>query len=635
MTPGFAALAAAFALSAALLLAAPWGGRRIGLFCAGLAAAGGLAVVAGLVALWAEPGVWRLGPALALALDPLAGWFLIVAGLVVAIAAPALAARDGGADAARLLPLPAFVAAMLLALAAADGVTLLAGVGGMSLAAAALLLAPGPGARRAAVVLVGGTVAGGVALAVALGLLAGTAGGTGFDRLRALPPEGWRAAAVLALALLGLALMAGVLPRRGWLPRLHRVAPAPVSALLSGATATVALGVAARVLVDLSGPAQPLWWGAAALALGAAMAVLGALRALLAEEIAAVAAAAAIGQAGMVVVAFGLAACFRAADLQALAGLVLAAGLLQALHQALAQMLLALSAGAVAAEGGSRRLDRLGGLVHAMPWTAALTLAGAASVASLPLSAGFASDWLLLQALLAGPRIGAPWLQVVMAVATASLGLGAALAAAAMLRACGLLFLGRPRTPRALGARDAPLPWRLPMAAAAGLLLLAGLLPGATLAAAGAVTGWLGLGAVAGGQALGLAAPGAAYLPLPLAALLAAVGAAAWLAVGRGGRPEARQGRAWDGGAAPPPSWLPLGDPLTQPSAAGFAEPLRRVLADPWRRGQSAIAAARPAARLARAARDRLAALGSVARDHGRGPLILGVLLLVVVVLAR
>jgi hypothetical protein len=270
-----------------------------------------------------------------------------------------------------------------------------------------------------------------------------------------------------------------------------------------------------------------------------------------------------------------------------------------------------------------------------MPWAAALTLTAAASVASLPLSAGFASDWLLVQAVLAGPRIGAPWLQVTMAMAVAAIGLGAALAAAAMLRLAGLLFLGRPRAPRALGARDAPMWWRVPMAAAAGLLLLAGLLPGATLAAAGMVTGWLGLGTVAGGPAFGLAGQGAGYLPLPLSALLAAVGAGVWLAVGRGGRPEARHGRAWDGGAAPPPSWLPLGDPLTQPSAAGFAEPLRRMLADPWRRGQAAIAGARPPARLARAARDSVAALAAVARDHGRGAFLLGVLLLAVVVLAR
>lgn len=598
MTPGFAALGAAFALLAVLALASPWGGRRVGVFCGALSAAGGLAALAGLLALGAEPAFWRIGPALALSLDPLAGWFLIAVGLVVAVAAPALAAEETGAGTARLLPLPLFVAAMLLALSAADGLTLLAGFEGMSLAAAAVILARKDTAetRRAVALLLGFSVAGGVALALAVGLLAGAAGGTGFDAIRAAPPEGWRAAAVLALALAGAGSKAGMLPFHAWLPLAHPAAPAPVSAMMSGAMVTVALAVAARFLLDLSGPAQPLWWGAAALLLGAATAAFGALRAVLAEDIKALLACSTIENAGMVLAALGLAACFRAADLPALAGLALAAALLHAAHHALFKALLFLAAGAVLAEGGSRLLDRLGGLVHAMPATAALALVGAASAASLPLSAGFASEWLLLQALLAGPRIGEVWLQVALAVSLATVGLAAALAAAAMLRFWGLVFLGRARAPRVLGAREAGLVWRGPMAVAAGLLLLAGVAPGVALAGAGTVSGWLGFGGVPGGGWLGLGAPGAAYLPLPVAALLAVAGVALWLVFRRLGRPEAVRGPAWGCGAAPPPRWLPLGDPLTQPSAAGFAQPLRRMLAEPWLARREGIVAPEPAA---------------------------------------
>jgi formate hydrogenlyase subunit 3/multisubunit Na+/H+ antiporter MnhD subunit len=600
--PAFAALGLAFALLALLLVAAPWCGRRAGssagglsagrLFPGGLSAVGLSAALAGLLALGTEPAVLRLGPALTLALDPLAGWFLLVVGLVVAIAAPALAAEAPGP----LLPLPVFVAAMLLALAAGDGVTLLAGFEGMSLAAAALILSRRDTAetRRAVALLLGVSLAGGVALALAVGLLAGPAGGTGFDALRAAPPEGWRAAAVLALVLAGAGSKAGLLPLHAWLPLAHPAAPAPVSAMMSGAMVTVALGTAARLLLDLPGVSQPLWWGAAMVLAGAATAAFGALRAMLAEDLKALLACSTIENAGMVVAAFGLAACFRAADLGALAGLALAAGLLHAAHHALFKTLLFLAAGAVLAEGGSRLLDRLGGLVHAMPMTAVLVLVGAASAASLPLSAGFASEWLLLQALLAGPRIGEVWLQVALAVSLAAVALAAALAAAAMLRAFGLVFLGRPRAPRVLGAREAPLAWRGPMAAAAALLLLAGLVPGATLALAAPVGAWLGLGEVAPGVMLGLAAPGAAYGPLPVAVLLALIGVGVLAVIRRAGRPEARRGPAWGCGAAPPPAWLPRGDPAVQPSAAGFAQPLRRMLAEPWLARREGIVAPEP-----------------------------------------
>lgn len=575
-------LCVGFALLVALAAAAPLLRGRPAVFGAGLSAAGGLAALSGLIALWAEPAGLRLGPALALALDPLAGWFLLIVGLVVAVAAPALGAEAAPQPLSRLLPLPPFVAGMLLTLAAADGLTLLAGFEGMSLAAGALILGRHEQVenRRAALLFLGFALAGGVALALAVGLMAGAAGGAGFDAIRTTPPEGWRAMAVLVLVLIGAGSKAGMVPFHLWLPVAHPAAPAPVSAMMSGAMVTVALAVAARLLLDLSGPAQPLWWGAPALLFGAATAAFGALRAVLAEDIKALLACSTIENAGLVLAALGLAACFRAADLPALAGLALAAGLMHAAHHGLFKALLFLAAGAVLAEGGSRAIDRLGGLIHAMPLTAAAALVGAASAASLPLSVGFASEWLLLQALLAGPRIGEVWLQVALAAALAGVALAAALAAAAMVRFWGLVFLGRPRAPRVLGAREAQ-PWlRRPMLAAAALLLLAGLFPAGTLALASPAILALGFGVPAAPLA-GLAVGAALYVPPVVALLLAAGAAAAWWAVRRSGRPEALRGPAWACGQPPPPAWLPLGDPLQQPSAAGFAQPLRRMLAEP------------------------------------------------------
>jgi hypothetical protein len=48
--------------------------------------------------------------------------------------------------------------------------------------------------------------------------------------------------------------------------------------------------------------------------------------------------------------------------------------------------------------------------------------------------------------------------------------------------------------------------------------------------------------------------------------------------------PGHRHEPAWSGGSAPPPPWLPFGDPTTQIGAVSFAEPVRRILGsgDPW-----------------------------------------------------
>jgi hypothetical protein len=70
------------------------------------------------------------------------------------------------------------------------------------------------------------------------------------------------------------------------------------------------------------------------------------------------------------------------------------------------------------------------------------------------------------------------------------------------------------------------------------------------------------------------------YAPLPLALLMLALAGAAFLGLRRFGARGEREVRAWNGGFGKPPVWLPFGNPATQPTAAGFAEPVRRVLAN-------------------------------------------------------
>lgn len=70
-----------------------------------------------------------------------------------------------------------------------------------------------------------------------------------------------------------------------------------------------------------------------------------------------------------------------------------------ALVHILYKALLMMSAGAVMQATGCRWLSRLGGLRHAMPWTAAFAWVGALTLAALPLTGGYHSKTLLLSAL--------------------------------------------------------------------------------------------------------------------------------------------------------------------------------------------------------------------------------------------
>jgi formate hydrogenlyase subunit 3/multisubunit Na+/H+ antiporter MnhD subunit len=335
------------------------------------------------------------------------------------------------------------------------------------------------------------------------------------------------------------------------------------------------------VIFDLAGPAQPLFWGAVLMALGLASAIMGALRAALEEDTKTLLACSTIENIGLITLAFGLALAFRAADLGALAAVAAGAALLHALNHAMFKTLLFLGAGEVLYGAASRRMDRLGGLIHAMPWTAGLVLLGAAAAAALPPLSGFASEWLLLQAVIAAWRVGDLAFQIGAAAATALAALAVALSAAAMLRFYGMVFLGRPRSPRAAGATEISGVARAALMLPAALTVVFGLTPGFLLELAAPALRLL-TGAGAGLSALGgvtvtVAEGGAGYAPLIVFVLLLLLGGGVlWFA--RRQAPGIVRGPAWDCGFIAPPHHLPFGDPATQVSAAGMAQPLRRML---------------------------------------------------------
>ncbi len=251
--------------------------------------------------------------------------------------------------------------------------------------------------------------------------------------------------------------------------------------------------------------------------------------------------------------------------------------LLLALAHAMFMSLLLTGAGAIEIGAGSRQLERLGGLIHAMPITAGCMLAGAAALAALPPAAGFGGMWMLLQAVFAAPRAGGLGLQLLSAGVVAALALATALTAAASVRLVGVALLGRPRSPRASAASEAGACVRLAMLGLAGVSVLIGVFPGAVLSLAGPALRLLA--GISMAERLGpltvaaqLDAPG--YVA-PAIALLLGLAIAAALRGAKGGEHDAA---GWDCGAEPAPPWLPFGDPLTQYGGASMAQPFRRAL---------------------------------------------------------
>src|SRR5207244_12371885 len=134
---------------------------------------------------------------------------------------------------------------------------------------------------------------------------------------------------------------------------------------------------------------------------------------------------------GIILMGVGVSIVGRHLRLPLLSAIGLAAALFHTLNHALFKSLLFLGAGTVDAQTHLRDVERLGGLIHRLPWTAACFIAGSAAICALPPLNGFASEWLLYRGFFelarggaaVGPRAGGlllmGWLALVGAVALA------------------------------------------------------------------------------------------------------------------------------------------------------------------------------------------------------------------------
>jgi hydrogenase-4 component B len=336
-------------------------------------------------------------------------------------------------------------------------------------------------------------------------LLAKGAGSLAFaDLLGGTAPPGVLRGLVFVLFLVGFGVKAGLVPLHVWLPEAHPAAPSNVSALMSGGLINAGLYGLLRVGAGGLGRPDPDW-GMGVLLLGSVSAVLGVLYALGENDLKRLLAFSTIENGGIALMAFGAGMLGLASGRPGTAALGFVAGLYHVLNHAAFKGLLFLGAGGVVASTGTRRIEELGGLAHRMPRTAGLFLLGSAAIAGLPLLNGFASEWLVFQALLRGFFSAERLTRIVLPLGGALLALTSALAAACFVKAFALTFLARPRSRAAEDATEAPALLLAPQAFLAAACVGLGLVPGLVVRVlAGVAAALPGIGspaALAGGLA--------------------------------------------------------------------------------------------------------------------------------------
>jgi hydrogenase-4 component B len=445
---------------------APYVAAAVG---SGFVCAVGVRAVLGLAQQFDLGSTLGLGHTLVL-LDPLAGLFLTLAGglgvgiscCFVAWASPRDRVRGRGTAAGYLLVL----ASVTVVVSAADAFSFL-----FSWEALTVGLYVLTGVRRdlartrqaSWVTLAIGKLGGGLLL-LGLLLLAGASHTTSFAGWAHLAPSAERQAG-FALLVAGFGAKVGLVPFHVWLPSGYPAAPGPSRAAMAGLAANVGFYGLWRFLGILGRP--PLWLAVLVLVLGGLTAFGGILFGAVDGRLNRVIAYSSVENAGLILVGYGVALAGEATRHPGVTVVGLLAASLQVLAHAVAKSTL-FSAGAfLEADLGTDDLERLRGVGRRHRVSGAAFGLGSLTMAGLPPTIGFVSEWFLLEALLQEFRVHDLAVRLSMAFAGALVALSLGLAALAFIRLIGLNILGRPAEPPGKPAGDGT------VLGAGGLALLA------------------------------------------------------------------------------------------------------------------------------------------------------------------
>lgn len=380
-----------------------------------------------------------------LSADPLAGLFLTLTGVIALPVVAGFAAWARRRADVPFRPLGAYLALTLagvvVVVTADDAFVFL--FGWESVSVAFFLLAgyrrdlpetPGAGMLTYAFSKTSGSF-----LLVAMLLLAAQSGSFRFASWTAVGGAAHDAA--YALALVGFTAKVGVVPLQVWLPAGYAAAPGPARALMSAVAANIGFYGMWRTLAVLGRP--PLWLVVVVLAAAGFTALLGIAHAAVQQDLQRVVAYSSVENGGLITVGYGVALAGSFARLTPLIALGVLASALQMVAHAFAKSGLFLASARFEQATGERDLDLLRGAERTEPLARATFSVASLTLAGMPLTLGFVSEWFLLEAIMQLFRVPQLTLELSIAVAGAAVALAAGYAGFTFVRLVGLTALGR------------------------------------------------------------------------------------------------------------------------------------------------------------------------------------------------
>ncbi|MBO5668396.1 MAG: hypothetical protein J6S43_04650 [Lentisphaeria bacterium] len=263
------------------------------------------------------------------------------------------------------------------------------------------------------------------------------------------------------LGLIGFGLKIGLPLLHIWLPEAHPAAPAPVSALMSGAM--IELGFFGLFTYGTLPDGNHLFYGWILTGAGLIAGAAGIIFALAQSNLKRLLAYSSIENMGILSCAAGMgflgAACGN--RVMMIAGFT---GFgIHLLNHAMLKGGLFLAAGSVYKATGTLDMDETGGLLKRMPRTGTAFILHALALCGLPPFAGFAGEFLIYLAAFAGLQSGQTAIIWLSGAVLVILALTGGLAAAAMAKSAGAVFCGEPRSEKAANAEEVPLGMTMPV----------------------------------------------------------------------------------------------------------------------------------------------------------------------------
>jgi hydrogenase-4 component B len=282
----------------------------------------------------------------------------------------------------------------------------------------------------------------GMALLAGLLLLAGRSGSLAVASFAHVPASGVRTTAQVLL-LAGFTVKVGLVPFQVWLPRGYAAAPGPARAVMAGVAVNVGFYGMWRTLAVLGPP--PGWVTGTLLVLAGLTAVLGIAHAAVQNGLLRVIAYSSVENAGLILAGFGVALVGATMGDRLLVAAGLLAATLQVIAHTAAKSLLFTAAAGMESAAGTDNLDSLRGVARLAPWRGTGLAIGGLTLAGLPPTAGFVSEWFLLEALMQQFRVPGLGFRLVLAVTGAAVALTAGFAGVTFVRLIGMVVLGQPR----------------------------------------------------------------------------------------------------------------------------------------------------------------------------------------------